>query len=240
MVSTVKRARKSRGIPSFGEVERVIQMAEDTGTNIVHEAFPPSIKMTKEFEVTIHIRNNCLKQRRLELGHETARGFAEAAGVRYGSYVALETMKEQPTRSDGDWREIALKTAAFHGCSPEDLFPPAVRKARQRELIFRVGSEDLPSLLETYEEPVVLPDKNLIDIELKLELEGIISTLTPREEQIIRMLYGLNDKGMEYGQQEVADHFDVSQTRVGQIKAEALRKIRHPSRSRKLRDFVRY
>ena len=72
---------------------------------------------------------------------------------------------------------------------------------------------------------------------LKEQLISILDTLTPREEMVIRMRYGLDD-GHPRTLEEVGKAFGVTRERIRQIEAKALRKLRHPSRSRKLRDYV--
>ena len=72
---------------------------------------------------------------------------------------------------------------------------------------------------------------------LREQLEEVLSTLTSREEQVLRMRFGLVD-GKPHTLEEVGKEFDVTRERIRQIESKALRKLRHPSRSRKLRDFL--
>ena len=72
---------------------------------------------------------------------------------------------------------------------------------------------------------------------LREQLEEVLSTLTPREEQVLRMRVGLTD-GKPHTLEEVGKEFDVTRERIRQIESKALRKLRHPSRSKKLRDFL--
>ena len=72
---------------------------------------------------------------------------------------------------------------------------------------------------------------------LREQLEEVLSTLTSREEQVLRMRFGLTD-GKPHTLEEVGKEFDVTRERIRQIESKALRKLRHPSRSKKLRDFL--
>ena len=72
---------------------------------------------------------------------------------------------------------------------------------------------------------------------LREQLEEVLSTLTEREEQVLRMRFGLTD-GKPHTLEEVGKEFDVTRERIRQIESKALRKLRHPSRSKKLRDFL--
>lgn len=72
---------------------------------------------------------------------------------------------------------------------------------------------------------------------LKEQLEGVLDTLTSREEKVLRLRFGLDD-GRSRTLEEVGQVFGVTRERIRQIEAKALRKLRHPSRSRKLKDFL--
>ena len=72
---------------------------------------------------------------------------------------------------------------------------------------------------------------------LREQLEDVLATLTPREQQVLRMRFGLQD-GKPHTLEEVGKEFDVTRERIRQIESKALRKLRHPSRSKKLKDFL--
>ena len=72
---------------------------------------------------------------------------------------------------------------------------------------------------------------------LKEQLDEVLDTLTEREQKVLRLRFGMND-GRARTLEEVGREFDVTRERIRQIEAKALRKLRHPSRSRKLRDYL--
>ena len=72
---------------------------------------------------------------------------------------------------------------------------------------------------------------------LREQIWDVLSTLTPREEKVLRLRFGLDD-GRQRTLEEVGQEFDVTRERIRQIEAKALRKLRHPSRSKKLKDFL--
>ena len=72
---------------------------------------------------------------------------------------------------------------------------------------------------------------------LKEEIQGVLSTLQPREQQVLELRFGLID-GTSYTLEEVGKRFNVTRERIRQIEAKALRKLRHPSRAKKLKDFM--
>ena len=81
------------------------------------------------------------------------------------------------------------------------------------------------------------PGDSVTFIMLKEQLLGVLDTLTPREEKVLRLRYGIDD-GKPRTLEEVGREFNVTRERIRQIEAKALRKLRHPSRSKKLRDFL--
>ena len=84
---------------------------------------------------------------------------------------------------------------------------------------------------------VISPAEAVININLKEQTESVLQTLTPREEQVIKMRFGLGD-GSEHTLEEVGRHLSITRERVRQIKEQALRKLRHASRSKKLKVYL--
>jgi len=83
----------------------------------------------------------------------------------------------------------------------------------------------------------VSPAEAMIRVNLKEQTAHVLRTLNPREERIIRMRFGLED-GSEHTLEEVGQNFQVTRERIRQIEAKALRKLRHPSRSKRLKSFM--
>jgi RNA polymerase primary sigma factor len=101
-----------------------------------------------------------------------------------------------------------------------------------------IGEEEDSHLGDFIEDQTaVSPSEAVINLDLKQQTTGVLKTLTPREEKVIKMRFGLED-GSERTLEEVGQSFAVTRERIRQIEAKALRKLRHPSRSRKLRAFL--
>jgi len=101
-----------------------------------------------------------------------------------------------------------------------------------------IGEEEDSHLGDFIEDRgVVSPSESVININLKEQTASVLQSLTPREEQVIRMRFGIGD-GSEHTLEEVGQRFSVTRERIRQIEAKALRKLRHPSRSRKLKAFL--
>ena len=101
-----------------------------------------------------------------------------------------------------------------------------------------IGEEDDSHLGDFIKDERTMGPEEYATVEmLKEELKGVLSTLTEREEKVLRLRFGLDD-GQCRTLEEVGQIFGVTRERIRQIEAKALRKLRHPSRSRKLKDFL--
>ena len=101
-----------------------------------------------------------------------------------------------------------------------------------------IGEEDDSHLGDFIKDERTMGPEEYATVEmLKEELSGVLATLTDREEKVLRLRFGLDD-GQCRTLEEVGQIFGVTRERIRQIEAKALRKLRHPSRSRKLKDFL--
>ncbi len=101
-----------------------------------------------------------------------------------------------------------------------------------------IGEEEDSHLGDFIEdEKTITPSDSVAFTMLKDQLLLVLDTLTPREEKVLRLRYGLDD-GKPRTLEEVGKEFNVTRERIRQIEAKALRKLRHPSRSKKLKDFL--
>ncbi len=101
-----------------------------------------------------------------------------------------------------------------------------------------IGEEEDSHLGDFIEDKgVISPLDGVIGIYLEKQTEEVLKTLTPREEKVLRLRFGIGD-GVDHTLEEVGQRFDVTRERIRQIEAKALRKLRHPIRSRKVRSFI--
>ena len=101
-----------------------------------------------------------------------------------------------------------------------------------------IGEEEDSHLGDFIEDRgVTSPSESVINLNLREQTASVLHSLTPREEQVIRMRFGIGD-GSEHTLEEVGQRFSVTRERIRQIEAKALRKLRHPSRSKKLKAFL--
>ena len=137
--------------------------------------------------------------------------------------------------SEVDGAREALRVAAVLGRT--------FSHSEWRDACARLGLAVTPSLLgAVVNRGLVLPERvggryAFAHGMLRERIENLLKTLTYREREIIRLRYGLGD-GYTYTLEEVGQQFSVTRERIRQIEAKALRKLKHPSRSRKLRSFL--
>ena len=102
-----------------------------------------------------------------------------------------------------------------------------------------IGEEEDSHLGDFIEDKSIMnPADAVVASNLREITDEVLATLTPREEKVIKMRFGLGSTGSEHTLEEVGQHFAVTRERIRQIEAKALRKLRHPSRSRKLKAFL--
>ena len=101
-----------------------------------------------------------------------------------------------------------------------------------------IGEEEDSHLGDFIEDKKVMsPSEAVINLDLSEQTRKVLATLTPREEKVLRKRFGIGEKA-DHTLEEVGKVFDVTRERIRQIEAKALRKLRHPSRARKLKAFV--
>ena len=136
-------------------------------------------------------------------------------------------------------REPSTEELAFKMEMPVGKVRKVMRIAQEPiSLETPVGEEEESHLGDfIIDRRVASPSEAVINLNLREQTAEVLKTLSPREEKIIKMRFGLQD-GSEHTLEEVGQHFAVTRERIRQIEAKALRKLRHPSRSHRLRAFL--
>ncbi len=148
--------------------------------------------------------------------------------IRTSRYLVQE-MGREPTPE-----EIAEKMEV-----PIDKVRKVLRIAREPiSLETPIGEEDDSHLGDFIEDKTFMsPSDAAVNLNLSEQTRKVLATLTPREEKVLRMRFGIGEKS-DHTLEEVGNDFDVTRERIRQIEAKALRKLRHPTRSRKLKYFI--
>ena len=140
-------------------------------------------------------------------------------------------------------QELSREPTTEELASRMDLTPSKVRRVMRIaqepiSLQTPVGEEEESNLGDfLVDGRMVSPSDAVINLNLREQTAEVLKTLSPREEKIVKMRFGLQD-GSEHTLEEVGQHFAVTRERIRQIEAKALRKLRHPSRSHRLRNFL--
>ena len=144
---------------------------------------------------------------------------------RFGSALAVELAKSgaEPLVIDGNEEKVReiIKIAQ----DPVSLETP-IGEEEDSHLGDFIADDDAPA-----------PDSMATQAMLKKQLNDVLATLTPREEKVLRLRFGLDD-GRTRTLEDVGKEFNVTRERIRQIEAKALRKLRHPSRSKRLKDYL--
>jgi len=148
--------------------------------------------------------------------------------------VRLQRLMQQELGREASMEELAVRM---------DLTPSKVRRVlriAQEPISLQtpVGEEEESNLGDfLVDSRMVSPSEAVINLNLREQTAEVLKTLSPREEKIVKMRFGLQD-GSEHTLEEVGQNFAVTRERIRQIEAKALRKLRHPSRSHRLRNFL--
>ena len=112
------------------------------------------------------------------------------------------------------------------------------KNLRKKPVLVRLYILPIRSFKGFIEDRNTLPPADVASRQLlKEQIEEVLGTLTPREQRVLQLRFGLED-GRSRTLEEVGKEFNVTRERIRQIEAKALRKLRHPSRSRKLKDYL--
>lgn len=191
----------------------------------------------KDILVEVKVRNNRIVSRMRRKGVPSVSELCRQMGMttRQTEMGLLINMKTAARKDDGEWVPLAIKLADFFQCMPEDLFsdPQQYLKLEKNRGEAEVTFAEIQYLTSRVNEPVT-PEIALQAQQLRAAVGKALSSLTPREERVLRMRYGF-ESGEPISCEVVAEQFQVSAARIAQIEAEALRKLKHPSRTRRIR-----
>jgi RNA polymerase sigma factor (sigma-70 family) len=195
----------------------------------------------KDLLVQSRFRNNILWQ--LMAGRTASEVSLEVgcSPSKFGAFLNLKSspFKVQRGTSTREYVTAALKIAAHFKVLPEDLFPASLYALELPDVVNREYESREVSLALASGQPSLLPSPvtEAENKELRGALEKVLHSLTPREERIMRLRWGLED-GQEYTLEEVAQAFRITRERARQVESRAFRTLRHPSRLRKLSLFL--
>lgn len=188
----------------------------------------------QDYNLQIKVRNGRLLKKMRENGYETVRELQEVLfTVNYNTIRMCMSLEMTLYDRNGYIRPCWQDLGNFFNCDPVDLVPPAVHKnAISRRVVERdISEEQILSIASDSS-----TDMLLIERERKEVIDEALSSLTKREDRILRMYYGLGCG--ESNLAVIGEREGITRSRVAQIVNRAERKLKHPSRAYKMRDFV--
>jgi RNA polymerase sigma factor (sigma-70 family) len=169
-----------------------------------------------------------------------ARQVALSIGMSYPVLLELTALKRSPVdKRLGVYTETAKKIAEYFMSPVEELFPPTLYKLKLPGKVFRAfdSAEVLPLLAARGEVTQPQLEENVLRGEMHQALDKVLTTLRPREQEVITKRFGLDGQG-EHTFEEVGEMLGVCPVRVQQIQAKAFRKLRHPVRTKQLKGLI--
>ena len=190
----------------------------------------------RDLEVTLTVRNNQLKERRLGRGLSQD-ALAVASGVRKATILGLECLRVSSRDRWGRWTRAAEALSDFFDVDPGDLFPAALDAVRQPKAVRRLDVAEAMLLLPSPPDVEQCPQRLL---ERSREADAVLAAiehLTPRHKFVLERRRGLNGKN-EMTLEEICVEMGSTRERVREIEAQALARLRHPSISKTLKGFI--
>lgn len=200
------------------------------GDDVVLPAAPVA-----DVRVKVSFKNNLLLTAMERAGIKTGTELARRAGLTQSRVSTLVCMRKPAKKDSQGWSDAALAVAAVLKCDPEDLFSWFQQYSRLEHNSYSLGavSSEVASLaIQNGTER----EENIED--LRRTLNVALATLKPYEERVLRLRFGLVPGEDTFTLREIGDEFGVSNTRIQQIEARALRKLKHPNRTKELKSFV--
>jgi len=181
-----------------------------------------------EIAIIAKFKNNNLRRRRETLGFPSIKDFCREYNIHYSQYWSYESFRDYPKKDF-----LIKKFERIFKCPIEDLFPPEYKEAVDRKLGKKIEKIVTLRELPPYMENAYLlpsPEELYEKAETKEQIEEALKTITEREAKVLKLIYY---EDLTLG--EVGQRLNVSRERIRQIEGKALRKLKHPSRSRKFR-----
>ena len=188
--------------------------------------------------VIARFKNDNFRQARIAAGFRYQKDLERETGIPQSTISTYENFCGYPKQLD-----IIILLEEALKCNIEDVFPKEYKDAVDKKY-GRPIEKTFDILALPDHNQFMLPDPaEIYDIEetrekLEKGLEVALKTLTNRESKVLKMRFGVGDRGHEHTLEEVANKFCVTRERIRQIEAKALRKLKHPSRGKSLKDFI--
>jgi DNA-binding CsgD family transcriptional regulator len=196
----------------------------------------------KEYRLEIKVRNNAVLKRIEELGYESLPAFCREHKLHYNVVNHIISFKAPFYGKRGNINGSIIKLANALQVLPDYIYPPERRgePLQNNKYIAEVEKADLMQVSTSLRmDAMPVDDRKMLNDLAPTIRNVMLEALTPREHRLIDKRFGLTS-GTPETLDEVGDQLNVSRERIRQMEAKALRKMKHPSRSRKLREYIEF
>ena len=173
----------------------------------------------KDIRLILKLKNNLMLKRCEALwGNITQSEMAEKIGLSETEFGCYVNFKKSPIKKKCGtaWKDQAVKIAEALNCSPEDIFPLHFQEIRKNQYQLELNSQ---VFIENKN-----PEDEMIEKENREEIRKLLGSLSPREEKILRLRFGIGEDE-EYTLEEIGEMFGLNRNRILQIESTALRKL---------------
>jgi RNA polymerase sigma factor (sigma-70 family) len=191
----------------------------------------------KDYRIEVKVKNNKLLEKIEEAGYETVAAFCRDVGLSQTTVGRFISMKQAPVNKlTGEYVPTFMKMVDFLRCMPEDVFPKAQMRDAMKvnKVTTKADIGDVQSLTTSLRTLALPPEDKIIFEEARAAIQRTMETLTPREQRVLMLRFGFHD-GVERTRAEIAEELGFSRTYIDHIEQKALRKMKHPGRSREMR-----
>lgn len=194
-----------------------------------------------EYRVKVSIRNNLILQAIEDAGFKTISAFCRYADMDEVAVRKLVSFKYAPIGSDGEFKHVAKKLMEVLGAAPSDLWTDEqlqlkLHASAGERCVSKVEINRLLAIGSNEQSVVANPEDAYLRIEESTKITEALNTLTPREVEVLDMHFGLSS-GNTMTLEEIGNKLGVTRESARSIEANALRKLRHPDNSGKLKVF---
>lgn len=193
--------------------------------------------MAKDYRIEVKVKNNKLLEKIEEAGYESIAAFCRACGLHQTAVGRFINMVQAPVNQlTGEYSQSFMKMVDFLRCMPEDIFPKAQMQEAMKvnKITTKADISDVQSLTTSLRTIALPPEQKMIFEEAQTSIQRAMETLTPREQRVLMLRFGFYD-GIEHTFDEIGEKFNISRERIRQIERKAIRKMRHPQRSKEIR-----